>query len=475
LSVHSSLLNAVGRLVKLSYVISIVLAAIGLITVAAPMFKDIRFSEESRTWLVLLFSCPVILFAIAHYLYESKVYWPVFPAQPKSFAFAVVLALLLPPIFLIFRFSWPEWFRTSFQITSLVGIPLLVFRMSMVIEPLAPETENIFKAAVSYMHLVMWRSWKGTQLASRVRFFAGETKLPQIRRVRAKLYSSKQDLQVFQASLTCPVFDAQIAANAISGMVAKHPLDILDIGGGEGTFTRNLLKQLPRNTIRRLVMVDPCDWQSEYLASLAGVVGHEKIKVHTTSFANCALEPQQFDLVIASHSLYFLLDQHEHSSALVTRLQRLIKTPAGIGIVILASSAARSYVFKANVMRDLFGDSITDATAETLAAATPRLHHEACIDNVFDLTQVLSQYDLGTEMRGPLYSWLSFFLRFNLTDLQESDRDSIVDYLRENIVTLSGLSEQEITRYESVGSLGLTKDSQVLPHKSSLYLWKAAH
>jgi hypothetical protein len=112
----------------------------------------------------------------------------------------------------------------------------------------------------------------------------------------------------------------------------------------------------------------------------------------------------------------------------------------------------------------LLGEDPRDLVAEDLAGLESLgTAVQEKTDNVIDLSEILKIAEQGDVYRATL--WLSYFLRIDVSR-SRGRLDACLKTLDAYVVTLSSLSEPEITRWTGVDSaLRLSGPSRVLPHK----------
>jgi hypothetical protein len=212
------------------------------------------------------------------------------------------------------------------------------------------------------------------------------------------------------------------------------------------------------------------------VAALQGIVAAPLINVMKEHFDPISLPTGEFDLVIASHSLYHACDSRGNdpvkigSELIGPILSRL--SSDGRLVLILASQRGRSYRFKTTVLNSYFGESVRDASAEVIADALAHLHcgqHKVTIDNVFDLSKnnLLSHAE---DKDRDILDWLGYFLRIDVGSMDRILRATLIDVLKYYTEVIDELPEEAITRFIALKTLPLTRQSMILRHKVVVFV-----
>jgi hypothetical protein len=249
---------------------------------------------------------------------------------------------------------------------------------------------------------------------------------------------------------------------------------VLDIGGCDGDFTSKFISSLKErgHNIAEIAVLEPGKWKTEYLKAVSGLA--DVVEYDDNGFETYAPATERFDIVIASHSLYAVFDNYqtteEERRQSVQKLVSLTKE-GGYVFVILAAPRARSYYFKAEALKELFGYEPPDTTAATVdAVLIERGFTRVYIDNVMQMTKLLQDYKSNSP--DGLMRWLSYFLRIDFSTIAPSDFNLVCGKLCNYVVKCESLSEQLRDELIKLDHPRLTDRSEVLSHKSALYFWQ---
>lgn len=459
-----SLRNALGRVIRLSYLLLLLLNCIGFVIIVLNM----NFSAPVRTWLVVILALPALFFIFTVYIYECRVAEPLLQRRFYTSTIVSLLFLLMPSFFIVYRYLLPnqisDW--TS-NIAGLFIIALLGATLGSIF--VHPRADNYAFYFMSFIYAIMWDPWGGGPSRSH---FSHNVNKKEVMRRRLSYYVEKDALQVFQNTLSCQDMDASAVTRLLLTRNLPKSLKVLDIGGGEGCFTAGVLRNLQDQgyNISELVMSDPVDWEAEYRKALSNIMLPNQISVKRLDFEH--LDPNlQFDLVIASHSLYatwdFLNSNGLSANEMVTKLLSLSK-PDGLTIVVMASRRGLSYHFKTRAIQSLFGTEIEDTTSESFQRVfTGKIHMQEYVDNLINITELIKDFSDGGQS---LYLWLSYFLRYDITKLHRADRASLVNMLLEYVYPLDVFPENGLQQWIEHKKLLLNRESLVLMHKTKIFI-----
>ena len=462
--------NAVGRLVRLAYIVSVCIMTAGLILVVL----RVGFSADARTCWAVVCALPSVAFAISLYLYERHFAVPLLTAGFYFRSVLVSFMLLIPSASLVVRFLLPEYLEP--YVAVFAGALLLAFVGAAFSEVWKrPGNMGPFWLMLSHMQEVMWSAWSvpinRLSVVSKEVFDSAK-----LQEVRARYYADKTSVELFQQTITCPTYDADVVVSLLDFKCIPKQIRVLDIGPGEGRFSGRLFKSLADADVHLedVTFVDPIDWSSEYKRNLSCVVDPKRITAIKSSYEDFN-EPGIFDLLVASHSLYARWDklkrEGEDAAREANRLLGLLK-PGGMGILLMASKRGMSYHFKGEAIEGLFGGGVEDVTAESLQGSfrTGTVRCIKTVDNLIDLSSCLEDDDKGGDQ---LIRWLSYFLRYDVSAIRTADREVLLESLRRYVLRLDSLPEAEIERYVKCEFPVLTRSSKVLPHKTSVILVSA--
>ncbi len=408
---------------------------------------------------------PGALVAEGLYFYGSRA-WDS-PVGPRFYLMSLVSGALVmaPGALLVTRYMlpWPH----AFEIIRL-GVTgwALTFMVLLFMGRTPSGDSRLSIVLLGHIKSVMWDAWRNDGAAS----VAG-TDERDLRRRRGAFYSRKTGVLEFQRSLTCSIFDADCALSLLGQRRGAAPLRVLDIGGGDGRFSARLLQGLRKDgsDIAEVVLVDPIDWEREYKATLSSVVAPERITFENQGFEAFA-DDRQYDLVVASHSLYAVLDGATGVEGVAPEewIRKLLARRAanGVALVIMASSRGTSYAFKNRALEAVTGAIPPDASAEGLR---PHLQaagkwREAYVDSVINLADILGAYRDGRVE--PAAEWLSYFLRVSVPGKQTEQLSHLVEMLDGACVEMDEMHEDTIGRYTTQG---VPRTSRVLTHKTVVW------
>ena len=438
-------------------------------------FTTKRLSICDRNLYTLFGLFPSVSYMLAVILYRrrSRIIDRSRPFFWRSLVLVFVLAL--PSIFLVVRnmlpgfVGWGKW--------GLVGSLLLLFLMPLPRLTPSLDARHAWELLVWQYFQVMWVPEKPI-LVEPLSFLE-----------RAPHYTKNPSLAVFQETWNGQLVEARACCEMICEKFAGHShaiRSILDVGCGEGKFTKQLLSELKARQMLAssvdVVGIDPVLWGDEYrerVESISGVKG---------SFRLCRLsdvpremsdgEALQSDLVLASHSLYGVCDDSVSSTvskpmSIADAIQRLqsFRTGDGSVLLILASRRSWAYEFKRRALELIFDSAIDDLTSEDLVSypASPRLRRRL-IDGLFELEKWVRPWldpepDLEKDRQG-LVGWLEYFLRAPLSE-NDPVTEECVRLLGEFLIHRSSLPH-ELAVHDLGPAAG--ENDRVLLHKTEIWL-----
>ena len=440
--------------------------ALGLVLSMEWLHSPITLSKEVRSVLVFAASAQVFLFLVGLYFYEHTRYIKGLSRLDTLLSSATCFLLLLPAAYLVFRFDAPEAYRH--WIVSAIAIPWVLQIVGFCVAGFSlGERSGTVARVTGFIRLVMLDHWN--QTATRP-----QDDKEAVAETRPPLYIDKESILAFQKTLSCQIRDSAECAKRCSLATPRDDLRILDIGGCEGDFTSCFIKNLNTrgHTVVAVTNVDPAEWETEYRKTLDKLV--DGIDFQQEGFESYEETPGQFDIVLASHSLYAVLDLHRTTDEDRRQsIQKLIgyARPGGYAFIILAAPRARSYCFKERALGDLLGFEPPDATSNTIDRLLTEIGFEStCVDNVMQMTRLLKDFR-GGKKEG-LIQWLSYFLRIDCTRIDPIDLLELHKTLCSYIVRCDSLSEKLCEELTKLTQLQITTWSEVLPHKSMVYFWQ---
>ena len=424
-----------------------------------------EYNCRSRTDAIALTLAPAFVFILCHYIFEKQAAMILLKKEFWGLSFITLAGMIVLPALFAFRFDidrkiiqlmeikYSASRSIALSVLFLLAVNIIVFIMKQ------GNDTNILLKLILHVKKIMWD----------IKWYDEDLDNSRIAKSRSFHYRDKSILGDFQDTLTCQDNDAYV----VNSLLLYSPLktiSILDIGGGEGKLTSNILKTLSekRNQISELVMVDPVDWKREYIENVKDVIPELSVKVIQKPF-EAFDEKVTYDLVIASHSLYacFDLNNREKKNEIIGKMLSY-RADGGIAIIVLASIYSRAYNFKNSALNYIYGKEIKDLTAEEFKQYICEPVVEIRQDDLFDLGDYLELYDQGYPDK--ITNWLSYFLRVDIKSLNDQHIGKIVKILKWHVVKLPSLSESEVTHYIELA--GITKMSQVLPHKVIIHAIK---
>lgn len=275
-------------------------------------------------------------------------------------------------------------------------------------------------------------------------------------------YYSADTLDQFQRTLTCSYETGRYLGRVVS-KTFKTGWTMVDVGGAEGVFTREVLSQCktPPSTIW---LVEPAEENVQsYLSMIEQTFPGVQVRTHTNFIENVVADLPEVDLVLASHSLYSVMDRDRMATAgLVHDLIR--KATRGFCYLSMASKTSQSYEVKRRVLSFL---NVKDRSSfgEDLRELVPKGYRctQVYRDSLIEVTDVL-KFDER------LLPWVAYFCRVPPARIRPH-----LSYCRKVILDTAlefgKLPAAQARRYASadlVSKLGLRPDSMVLLHKELL-------
>lgn len=464
---YLSLKHAIGRVIRAFFLLSLAMMYVG----HAFILLDVSFTNHIRTFLVAILAIPCYLLFMAVYIYEHRISEPILRKRFYIGLSLTAIYLLTPSLFLVYRYVLPHFIFDLLKTSSIVLLlaPFVSFASYAFSKPASDNTVIYF---IGFIFSVMWEPWSSSGDRSQQKL-AMNVDIEQVRKRRSIYYGDKEALEVFQRTLSCQEVDASVISNTImSNTNMPGKITALDIGGGEGRFACNFFNSICDDThqLTKLHMIDPVNWANEYRQNCSTLGLADHISIEQTDFIS--FDPNvQYDLVLASHSLYATWDnfQNDRSSAKeeALRLLSFLKKD-GLAAVVMASNRGLSYQFKSRALQCLFGTSIEDTTIELFQRSVrDKVIREIYIDNLIDLTELIEDLTKGGCL---LHQWLSYFLRYDIVRLPRTEKNTLVSMLLEYVNPLDSMSETDLEYWMEKDSLNLSRNSMVLMHKTKALL-----
>lgn len=276
-------------------------------------------------------------------------------------------------------------------------------------------------------------------------------------------YSENSSLKVFLRTLSYHKIGADIMAKTIMAQGTGRKWRLVDVGCGDGQFTAELLTVLKRahSLPERVMGVDP---DSENLRDYQGRLDGFPVSVSTRNTGVESLKLKGWDVMIASHSLYHLLENPINSEAARLRiLKRLVptKTTGHLTIISHASAGSPAYRLKRLVLglaglpdRSSFGEYLDYLFARI--GARPRF---VLAESYMDVSELF-------EDKASLSAWMQYFCRLSASEFEQIGLRNVRKILERVSVKFGSLPLR--CRNEFRGSPALlgvpNSSSMILPH-----------
>lgn len=226
------------------------------------------------------------------------------------------------------------------------------------------------------------------------------------------LYYREDTLDVFQKTLSCIYETGEYVGHMVKEAFAGKQWSMLDIGGGEGYFTSEVLRQIPPTALpATLTLAEVSSKNSElYRERLTRLYARIDVKNEVGCVEDVLDFLPQADFILASHSLYSIMDLSRKGAGEVIG-GLLGKISDGFCLAILASKNSQAYELKREVLEELdlpdhssFGEDFVTLIPSGYAWATESR------DSFIDVTGLLNSDDL-------LLAWLGYFCRVDVQEL----------------------------------------------------------
>jgi hypothetical protein len=274
-------------------------------------------------------------------------------------------------------------------------------------------------------------------------------------------YVKSDTLSCFQHSLSCLYETSAFLGGTVDKAFNGMKWSIIDVGGGEGTFTRELLSKC-RTLPQSIFLIEPSHTNIDaYTNLISQAYPSIKIRTETGYIQNYLDSLPTADLILASHSLYSILDCNRPLSTIVIRkLAEKIKQQRGFLLISMASEDSGAYVVKRRILEFLHREDLS-SYGEDVVGLLPQGWGRKIVkvDSVMNINEVLKSEALLTK-------WLSYFCRVPETELEPA-----VDEFRKIIIDSSTeikFMPKEISRKytnELKQKIGLQDDDKILFHK----------
>lgn len=406
----TNIINSLNKVVRFLSSIAIIVFVLTLVISIVLCLKSSIYYFEiwQRNLFIIITFIPIFIYLFVYYLYEN-----IYPLWKTSITLVIksivlILFFLIPSILVTYRFDNITKYVCLITILPLLDFILSIFNVD------SKTTLNKYLCIYNDIKFILFDFWSNDNRVIRKEHFNNN-----IQNDREEYYSNEETLGVFQETLSCPLIEAIEVANQIT-FNAKD-ISILDIGGYDGVFTSNLVANLAKKgfTFKDLFVVDPLVKKTQYTNQLKAFVSSDSIKFYNENFENWSLNyTKKFNLVIASHSLYSIIDNNSITiNQILEKLNDRLKREDGEIVIILANKSSRAYSYKEYVFNTTYGKKITDINAmdfyKKIKPFTNQLQlvtSEQVVDCFIDVSNILGT---NTEGKEKLKKWLSYFVRIN--------------------------------------------------------------
>jgi hypothetical protein len=437
------------------------------------------FEPVGRTLIIIFALLPPALFIVGLYFYESQNYRTHESWQQAFTSLAVFVVLASPAISLNWRYTAFPF--KAFLETALLVVGFILFLSSAIRLESKPSHESALITVLLHYRRVMRDSWQLSPLMSTGNEILSVASIERIKTERSPFYSQKtEDLLIFQQSLTCPELDAACTAAKLTPLFKKkQKITVVDIGGGDGLFTANLLRGLQDRQLSLLLNIDPAPRIHDvYIAAIEKIAKLQRSQIKCDSHGVEDNIPPKCDLIIASHSLYATFDKARISGGDVEGEVRRLLTQVNQGgcmVFILSSTYSIAISTKRKIYHKIFGSHNFDTVAEDIDPIVTKqgwVQQKFHNDSLIVLTELLGSYVNTGKASGEFIKWASYFLRCDLSQMPQYHINAIADVFFNASFKLRQLPEPVQQAALEVKSFGLHLDSLVLPHKSTIYILK---
>lgn len=275
-------------------------------------------------------------------------------------------------------------------------------------------------------------------------------------------YYRADTLDQFQRTLTCSYETGRFLGGVVN-RAFKTRWTMIDVGGAEGIFTREVLAQC-KTLPSTIWLVEPAQENIQsYLSMMGQTYPSIQVITHTNFIENVIAELPEVDMVLASHSLYSVLDRGKGAAAGLV-LDLIQKAPRGFCYLSMASRTSPSYEVKRRVLNFL---SMQDRSSfgEDLRELIPKdyKHTQVYRDSLIDVTDILQSDE-------HLLPWIAYFCRIPPDRIRPHLR-YCQKVIRDTALEFGKLPAAQSHRYSSASlsaKLGLRTNSKVLIHKELL-------
>ncbi len=453
--------HATRRATRFLFVLSLVCYIVEFIWI----YSSKHLPQQDYILVTLLGIIPLLAFNIGLIIYEGR--RRLISCTSIFFWRTVItfLVILLPILYLFLRniFTWISFLDGL----GLIGIILIIIFIPFGIFGGAQSQEDIKVILIRHIFEIMWMPEPSVY---------SQSAFGLIEKRRSPFYINRDVLESFQNSWISKNLEA-LEVGKLAEKVAKNKIKlVLDIGGGEGIFTRKVLEDLKGRKLLDpdpyIVMIDPIDWETDYINNLKGMSANVSFLQGRFGEIERVSDIEKFDFIIASHSIYGMCDSQisdrvANLNEVIERIFKLIKVDGRI-VIVLASLNSRAYNFKNEALNLLFGNPKQDLAAEDLRFIEKLSSANFTqIDGVFNLTKPLDEWNRGQSTE--LINWLQYFLRAPLSNKSETAnelKELIMMYVQE----AKSLPEHTLSSHFDIDGNSLTEGDLVLLHKTQVWV-----
>lgn len=280
-------------------------------------------------------------------------------------------------------------------------------------------------------------------------------------------YYRSDTLERFQKTLGCLYQTSAHLAKIINGNFVLRDWTMLDVGGGEGTFSSQLLRGLTTKPNCIQVIEPSVTMLSRYRALLAAQHPDVRVSEYPCPLENMVDELPTADFVLASHSLYAVMDLDREIA--VKSLSKLLEAANHFTCVILASKNSQAYHVKRLVLAHSGRKDNSSFGEDVLNMLPSECNKEVeVVDSVIDVTKLIAN-------ESKLISWLAYFCRVDprILEPQASFFRSAVLNSAVQYNCLPIAVRQSVQESGALTALGMDDHCMVLLHKECIITSKS--
>lgn len=301
-----------------------------------------------------------------------------------------------------------------------------------------------------------------------------------LRGARSKVFVDDALLNMFQDTALTRRYEPRVIADVpefqqlAETLKQRQHIAILDIGGGEGVASAELIGKLLQLMGRTDVQIVLTLFETEDRKALYAQHLERAFPGRVALTFGGLLEQEselgRYDLIIALHSLYALADStrdtdHWSGPALLLQKLQASLTQDGKIVASLASGSGVSAAYKRLCMQELFGRVVQDFTFEELIE-TWRPTSRKIVDSYF----LFSSNERGWVTREMAVAWVKYFVRIRNDALTKRQERYLVESLMVRLMAFHDLpqDEQIKLRQLKLSSEEMLSRTQLLPHKTGI-------